>query len=202
MKALLFRTLALLLSVATLGSCSAPQNVVYLHPLADLSLITKVAVLPFGNIASNQQAHEWVRQIVNHELLAQSLFETVEPWEVNRALAENQLLIQADPAGGTGGPPTLSPEDLAELGQTLNAQAFLVGDVLQFDRARFGNLSAPEIGISLRLLDVETGIVIWSATASRSGIGFTDRLVGADGPDLTAAASELVRELLATLATA
>ncbi|RMH02852.1 MAG: hypothetical protein D6702_07610 [Planctomycetota bacterium] len=193
MRATTRRILPALLLAGLAAACSTPSQVVYLHPLADLSLIKRIAVMPLGNLSSNTEAHQWVRQILNHELLVQGIFETVEPWEVNRVLLEKQI-----PQDGI---PSLSPEQLAELGQELGAQAFLVGDVLQFEQGRYGNLTAPEIGLSLRLLDVETGIVIWSATASKSGIGFTERLVGANGPDLTAATSELVRNLLSTLST-
>lgn len=108
---------------------------------------------------------------------------------MNKVLVERQVT-------GVGRP---APEDLSAIAQDLGAQALLLGTVLQFERGRFGTLTAPEIGITLRLVDAETGIVIWSASDSVSGVSLGDRLLGTDGPDLTEATSCLARDLLATL---
>lgn len=171
------------------GCATAGENTVYIHPLADFSIIQRVGIMPLDNISSNPQAGEWVRQILTNEILAQGVFEVVEPWEVNRLLTEKKITAIGE----------LSPQELAEIAESLNAQALVVGTVLQFEKGRSGTLTAPEIGISLRLLDAETALVIWSATDSRSGVTFGDRLIGTDGPDLTSATSELVRSLLNTL---
>ena len=73
-------------------SCaSAEGNVVYIHPLADFSLIQRVGVLPLENISTDPSAGEWVRQVLTNELLAQGLFDVVEPWEMNRAVLEMNL---------------------------------------------------------------------------------------------------------------
>ncbi len=170
-------------------ACASSSATVYIHPLADFSLVQKIAVLPLQNLAADPNAGEWVRQILVNEILAQGAFEVVEPWQVNKVLVERQV---ADVG-------SLSPEELTAIAQDLGAQAVLLGTVLQFERGRFGTLTAPEIGVTLRLVDAETGIVIWSASDSISGVSFGDRLLGTDGPDLTEATSLLVRNLLATL---
>ena len=177
------------------GCAASADTTVYLHPLADLSLVKRIGVLPLENLATLPNAGTWVQQILTTELLAQGYFDVIEPWEVKRALAERQFV---DPQGQLI--PQISPEELAELAQALDSEALLLGTVLQFERARYGTLTAPQIGLSLRLVDAQTGLVIWSATDSRSGVSFGDRLIGADGPDLTAATAELVRSLLSTLA--
>jgi TolB-like protein len=170
-------------------SCaSAEGNVVYIHPLADFSLIQRVGVLPLENISTDPSAGEWVRQVLTNELLAQGLFDVVEPWEMNRAVLEKNLSEVG----------TLSKEQMRELAGVVEAQALMVGSVLQFNRGRTGNVSSPEVALSLRMIDVETGLVIWSTTYSISGVSLGNKLTGTDGPDLTAATSLLCRDLLTT----
>jgi TolB-like protein len=170
-------------------SCaSAEGNVVYIHPLADFSLIQRVGVLPLENISTDPSAGEWVRQVLTNELLAQGLFDVVEPWEMNRAVLEKNLSEVG----------TLSKEQMRELAGVVEAQALMVGSVLQFNRGRTGNVSSPEVALSLRMIDVETGLVIWSTTYSISGVSLGNKLTGTDGPDLTAATSLLCRDLLST----
>ncbi|MBC8329180.1 MAG: hypothetical protein H8E31_10590 [Planctomycetes bacterium] len=177
-------------SALQLPSCaSAEGNVVYIHPLADFSLIERVGVLPLENLATDPSAGEWVRQVLTNELLAQGLFDVVEPWEMNRAVQK----LGISEVG------TLSKDQLRELAGTVEAQALMVGTVLQFNRGRTSNVSSPEIALSLRMVDVETGLVIWSTTYSVSGVSFGNKLTGTDGPDLTAATALLCRDLLGTI---
>ena len=181
-----------ILAVAALlpaGCASNEGNVVYIHPLADFSLIQRVGVMPLENLSTDQAAGEWVRQVLTNELLAQGMFDVVEPWEMNRAVLENNLSEIG----------TLSKDQLRELAGTVEAQALMVGTVLQFNRGRSGNVSSPAVALSLRMVDVETGFVIWSTTYSISGVSLGDKLTGTDGPDLTAATSLLCRDLLRTL---
>lgn len=193
MKARHLRFLApLLLGAGPASFCacsSAEGNVVYIHPLADFTQIQRVAVLPLENLAGDQNAGEWVRQIITNEMLAQGMFDVVEPWEVNRILLQQGITEVG----------VLSKEDLKKVAGALEAQALMVGTVLQFSRTRSGNVSAPEIALSLRLVDVETGLIVWSSTYSVSGISIGNKLVGTDGPDLTAATATLVRDLLGTI---
>jgi TolB-like protein len=175
-------------ALLTPSCASAEGNVVYIHPLADFSLIQRVGVLPLENISTDPSAGEWVRQVLTNELLAQGLFDVVEPWEMNRAVLEKNLSEVG----------TLSKEQMRELAGVVEAQALMVGSVLQFNRGRTGNVSSPEVALSLRMIDVETGLVIWSTTYSISGVSLGNKLTGTDGPDLTAATSLLCRDLLST----
>ena len=72
--------------VFTCSSCSAPMN--YVHPTADLTYITTVAVVPFENLTQERDAAGKVMNVVAAEILRRGVFDVVEFGEVARVLNE------------------------------------------------------------------------------------------------------------------
>lgn len=180
------------LALTLLGASCASQKIepaVYTHPNADLSIYERVAVLPLENLTTERFAADRVRELLVVELSAKALFEVVESGEVNRVLRTKNLASAAE----------IGPAQIAEIGAELNAQALLTGSVIEFREQRTGTLNAPDIALSLKLLDVETGLVIWSVTDARTGLGVWTRLFGVGEEDQTTAARKLIRDLLTTL---
>jgi hypothetical protein len=62
-----------------------------------------------------------------------------------------------------------------------------------------GTISTPDVALSLRMLDVESGLVIWSVTEARSGAKLATRLFGVGEESQTDATLRLVRGVLRTL---
>ena len=170
------------------AGCQAGLSV-YVHPNADLSTVRQVAILPLENFTNDRFAGERVHEVLTVELLAQGLFDVVESGEVLRIVREQGIATIAD----------LGAEDIDRLGQALGAQSLLLGSVMDFRERRTGSFTVPEVALSLRLLDAETGLVIWSVTDARTGMSIWTRLFGIGEESLTDAVQKLVRELLATL---
>ena len=176
--------------LALLASCAAPHiGSVYVHPSADFSNYQRIAVLPLENLTAERFAAEQVREILNVELAAQGLFEVVEAGEVNRTLRTQGVAAITE----------LGVEQTQAVGGALAVQALLVGSVMQFDERRSGTISTPDVALSLRLLDVETGVVIWSVTDARDGAKLVTRLFGVGEESQTGATLRLVRNVIATL---
>ncbi|MBI5362428.1 MAG: hypothetical protein HZA53_04555 [Planctomycetes bacterium] len=181
------------LLLLTLGAAGCASNriepAVYMHPNADLSVYERVAVLPLENLSTERFAADRVRELLVVELSAKGLFEVVESGEVNRVMRMKNLAGAAE----------VGPELIQQLGAELKVQALLTGSVIEFREQRAGTLNAPDIALSLKLLDVETGLVIWSVTDARTGLGVWTRLFGVGEEDQTTAARKLIRDLLSTL---
>jgi TolB-like protein len=161
----------------------------YVHPNADLSYITKVAVMPFNNLTTDQYAGRKVREVLIAELLLTGVLEVVEPGEVNRVLAKEQVESVA----------TLTAEQVKRIGKALGAQALILGTVEEFGESRSGSLSAPLVTIGLRMLDVESGIILWSVNHSKGGVGTKMRLFGISEGNISEVTTQVVRESIDTL---
>lgn len=173
------------------GGCASTEQTwsLYVHPSADWSTYARVAVLPLDNLTTERFAAERVREVLNVELSSQGLFEAVDLGEVNRTLRTQGLVNLGE----------IGPAEATALGQELGVQALLLGSVMEFSERRTGTITTPDVALSLRLMDVETGIVIWAVTDARVGAKLSTRLFGLGEESQTAATVRLVRDVLRTL---
>ena len=177
----------LLLAVGALAACAAPPPPsVYLNPVADLGSFAQVAVLPLENLTSDRFAAERVREILVVELLAGGVFAPVEVGEVNRVLRVEKIAALDD----------LGPADMARLGKALNVKALIFGSVMEYTERRVGTLTAPQVAVSLKMIDVETGTTIWSVSDARTGLSTSTRLFGVGEETSSQAVRELLRKLI------
>ncbi|MBI5432993.1 MAG: hypothetical protein HZA52_09205 [Planctomycetes bacterium] len=185
------RALAVAWTLFLLPACATtePLGSLYVHPNADWSNYQRVAVLPLENLTNERYAAERVREVLNVELNAQGLFESLELGEVNRAVRTQNLVSLTE----------LGPEQTTALGKALGVQALLMGSVMEFDERRTGTVALPDIAISLRMIDVETGVAIWAVTDARAGAKLSTRLFGIGEESQTEATVRLVRDVLETL---
>jgi curli biogenesis system outer membrane secretion channel CsgG len=178
------------LAASLLGACATPSPVsVYFHPNADLSAFQRVAVMPLENLTSDRFAAERVREILTVELASMGAFQIVEAGEVNLAMRSNNIQALSD----------VGPDLIRKLGQDLNAQALVMGSVMEYRERQNGNLLIPEVAVTLRLVETETGVVVWSASDSRKGEDVWARLFGVGEESQAVSVRELLRDLIDTL---
>ena len=161
----------------------------YVHPNFDFSRVKKVAVLPLENLTADQAAGEKMRKVIITELLATGIVDVIEPGQVNRVLAQQNVQ----------NPTALLPEDFKRLGASLGAQLLVVGSVEAFDRVAVGGVQAPEVTLTLRGVDAESGTVVWAASHTEGGATFAARLFGLTGDSLSEVARKAAHEAVATL---
>jgi len=130
----------------------------FTNPEADLSAITRVAVIPFENYTSAQFAGEKVTTIYIAELLSSIAVDVVEPGEVARVLQKSNVIGS-----------TLSQSDIKSVGASLQADTLIFGSVQEYGRERFRNESYPVVSVNVRWVDVNTGTIIFMGTASDQG---------------------------------
>lgn len=181
--------IALFVAVALLSSCASTEPASFVHSRADLSGIQRVAVLPFESLTGEAEAGRRVQDLFTIELLAIGLFEVAEPGEVARAFAKASL----DPNV------PLDPPDIKKLAAVLNVQGFFLGAVSAYRERQIGSLASPEVALAVRMVEVESGQIVWSAATGRSGLAWATRLFGVNEQSLQQTSLDVVREALQTL---
>jgi len=154
-------------------ACAGTPTRTYVHPEADFKAYQRVAVLPFGNLTDEEYAGPRVTNIFVTEFLIISDMEIVEPNLALSALSNLAQPVRPDDDFALG----LPLETLRALGEEVGAQAVLVGTVDDYTDVRIGAETFPVVALSVRLLDAETGTVIWRAAKQARG-GPTTPFIG------------------------
>lgn len=152
----------------------------------DFGFVKKIAVLPFENNTKDEFAPERVRDIAITQILALGIFDVADKGIVDSVLREEAI----DP-----GKP-MDRQTLRRLGQRLSVQAIFIGTIDMAGDSRKGSTVYPELSLTLRLLEVQSGLVIWQASGHGSGDSVWRRLFGLASYDAFQVAIELVNELL------
>lgn len=169
--------------------CRSEIPVYHMSEDIDFSFYKRVAVVPFDNLTNDKYADEIVRQVVVSELLASGLVDVVFPGEVKNAIAELGIKSVS----------TLTANQIKALSNNLKAEALIVGAVEEYGEVKMGNISAPQVTISLMMADANTGSIVWSITKTRGGASFMARHFGARHETLSETVLLLVRESIRTL---
>ena len=161
----------------------------YINQDTDFSFIKTVAVLPLDNLTNDRFAGESVRQVVISELLASGLTDVVCPGDVASACETVKIKAGRSP----------SAEQIRALGKTLRVQAVIFGTVNKYGEVREGNISAPEISITLMMADTGSGSIIWSVTKAYGGADFWEKHFGARADTMSETVLRVVRASIGTL---
>jgi TolB-like protein len=188
MKAFLKTGLLLCLSSLLLG-CAASRPTRYVDRRFDFGSIERIAVIPFENLSSDPSSGKYVTRILITELLAQEVFEIVEPGEVTAYLSK-QSTMRAD---------ELSIAQMQDLGKALNVQGIVFGTVGESGQFRSGNLSTHVVSLDIRMVSVENGATVWSSVVNTNGPGFFSRLMGTGEQTRGKVVRSAVRRAIKTL---
>jgi TolB-like protein len=177
--------LGMILTLSGCGGGSLTNS--FMRKDASLAGIQTIAVLPFESHGGGTGA-ERIREFTMTQVLATGMFDVLDKGRVDAAMREEAI----DP-----GVP-IDAATLRRLGQALKVQAFILGSVEEVNESR-GNASFPEITLTLRLVDSETGTLLWQASGRGSGYSLADRLFGMAPKDSYQVSMNLLRTLLATI---
>jgi len=176
------RTVLLAIGVLTLPGCaSAVQE--WVKPGA--GHVTRVAVLPLENQTSSLRAGQAVTDLVVSQMLATGAIAVMDPSEVADLLRRENL----DPADAGRLP------SAQRIGRLLQVSHVLQGAVTEY-RYKPGLSETPAVGVTVRLVDVASGEVVWTASHARLGSSWLRE----DG--LARVAQRVTHDMAAHLATA
>lgn len=178
-----YRIAGFLLLLAT--ACSGTQNR-YLDRQMDFGSVRVVAVMPFTNLSRDNLAGERVRDVFVNMLLASEAIYVIPLGEVVRTMGRV----------GVASPSTPSTEEVIKLGKALKADALFTGVVKEYGEVRSGTATANIASISLQMVETASGKVVWSASTTKGGVGFSDRLLGGGGAPVNDVTEDAVNDLL------
>ena len=188
---MLYRNIIIPVLFVLIAAGCTREVVRYINPEANFSYIKKVAILPFNNLSDDRFAGEKVRSAITVDLLSRGVFDVVEQGEVNKVTS---LVLRA--AGAEEGMVTeLDRETLKLLGERLGVQAVILGSVDEYVGRREEGL----VGLSVRMLDTSSGIILWQAKASTSSASFWRKILGLEGLDTSTLTRKVVKTAFDTL---
>lgn len=155
---------------------------VYRDPNMDFGSIQTVAVVPFANLARDPVVAERVRDVFINRLLATGAVYVLPVGEVSRGLATMEIQNPSAPTA----------EEVVKLGAFLKAEAVITGVVREYGEVRSGTSTANVISMSTQLIETGTGKVVWSASSTKGGIGFWNRMFGGGGQPLNKVTEQAV----------
>ena len=167
-----------------LAGCASDD--VYFEPNMDFGSLQSVAVVPFENLTSGNEAAERVRDTFMGMLLATEAVYVVPPGEVARGIGR---IGRIPPEG-------LSTEQIKQLGSILEVEAVITGVLREYGIVRSGTAAANVISLSLQMIEVTDGLVVWSASSTKGGITVWDRLFGGGGEPMSAVTEKAINDLL------
>jgi polysaccharide biosynthesis protein PelC len=150
----------------------------------------KVCVLPFDNISKEQDVNLKVMEIFLTELFSAGIFEDiVDPIQANAALGGMRIRK----------PDSLDKETIKALGDRLGVQYLILGSVTDYDYGKAKD-SAAQVGISVRMIDVDTGNILWTGNDYKNGDKSMGRIFGfTNGPNPSALTKVVCEDIISSL---
>ncbi len=184
------RLLPLLLGCVLMYGCGGGGSTrAFERENVDFNFVRKIAVMPFVNNSQDQYAPERVRDIVITEVLSLGIFDVIDKGVVDSALRDEA--IEPDRP--------LDEQTIRRLSKRFGVQAVLLGTIDMAGKGRKGSVSYPELTITMRMVEGQSGLLIWQASGYGSGDSITRRLFGLSAHDDFTVTRDLVTELLYTI---
>ncbi len=183
-----FKKAVLALFLFMLTGCAGSMEV-YRDANMDFGSVHNVAILPFANLTRESAAAERVRDIFTTTLLATGGVYVIPPGEVARGISR----------AGVNSPTSPSTEELIKMAGIIKADAVITGTVKEYGELRSGTAAGNVISLSVALIEAQTGRVVWSATTTRGGVGFMDRLFGGGGEPMNDITEKAVNDIIKKL---
>jgi TolB-like protein len=155
-----FKPLAIVfIFVFVLASFTACSNVMKRSTHArveDSTSLKKIAVLPFYNISGHREAGRMVANNFVTEIFVAGRYTVEEPGNIMQFMIQENINVVGE----------MGVNRIKILGRRLGVDAVLVGIVDVFDD---GARSKPRVSITARLVESESGTIVWSGQVSKDG---------------------------------
>lgn len=150
----------------------------------------KVCVLPFDNVSKEQDANLKVMEVFLTELFSANIFEDiVDPIQANAALGGMRIRK----------PDSLDKETIKALGDRLGVKYLILGIVTDYEYAKSKD-SAALVGLSVRMIDVDTGNILWTGNCYKSGDMSAGRIFGfTNGPSSSKLSKVVCQQIVSSL---
>ena len=152
--------------------------------------LQKVAVLPFRNVTDQRGAGKIITNLFVMELAASNHFQVEEMGNIREFFVRQRIRERGE----------LGLDTLKMMGRQIKVEGIIMGMVHEYSRQIPGaNESVPMVALSARMLDPETGEIIWKCRHERKG---DDYLIALDWGRVRTAnllAQKVIKEMIATM---
>lgn len=205
----------LLVSLAGIMTAGCGKPHVYMHPSPGLDRIKRIAVMPFDNMTKEDKAGERVRVGFVLELLRIGNLSVMDTNETDRLLKEAGLSYTGGQASRvsvgvrgarmeTGAKAEEEAVDSTPLskkiGAALNVEAIIAGSVQAYNIEKTGDQIRPEVSITAKLIDAETGFIIWMSAYNKRGGSGIPILGWGKVTSLSALSQQVIQNMVDSLA--
>jgi hypothetical protein len=177
-----------LLASVVLAGC-APGVSSYINEDVDFSYIQRVAVYPFENFSSDNQAGPKVESVFLAELLEVEGIRVVSPGETRGIVYDLRLPLTAD----------LQADEIIALGKALGVEAVFFGKIEEYGVRADSRDRANAVTASFSLVETVTGTMIWRAQVSEDGGSVWRKIFGGGTASMYDVTRGIVRDALGTL---
>lgn len=146
------------LALVLLMACG-PKPQVYFKEQVSFRPSKTIAILPFNNYSGQEDAGKQVSNMFLVELLKKPYFELIEPGEIDKVMREERIRSSEQIDFATA----------KIFKEKLKADYILIGAVNEYSYLTKSIREIPLVSFSVRLLDTESGQIIWAASHSRKG---------------------------------
>jgi len=164
----MFKNIIIITVVVGVFSCATSNE--FVRPGTDFNKYQRIAILPLTDYYSAPGSGTQVADIVSMKLLASPL------QIIDRS--QTQLILNEQKVGLSG---IINSESAVVVGNLLGVQAFLTGSVSKWSSSKVNiqmvhgaapaMMDVAKAGVTLKLIDCETGEVIWAGSADGSDVG-------------------------------
>ena len=118
-----------------------------------------LAVIPFDNNSGEPDAGRKVGNLLLTELVQKEMFRIADMGEVENSLRRLRIRTAAE----------MDLSKLKSLGEQLGVQVVIIGSVYEYDLRQVRSGTVPVVALSARMLDVQTGEILWAVSHTRDG---------------------------------
>ena len=181
---------ALALFLVLQVSACAPVPDYHTDPALATGFVKRIAVLPLENHTQERFVEKRVHDLLSTQIMSLGFFEVLEKGDLQRFLNDE---VQGEDKS------KIPHSTARRLGREFDLQAYMAGAVEDYTMQRNGSYSYPVVTITLRLVDISSGKILWQASDSASGYSTTDRILGLESEGLHHVARQLIEDILLTL---
>jgi TolB-like protein len=169
------------------GCAAGPSS--YINEDVDFSYIQRVAVFPFDNLSSDNQAAAKVESVFLAELLKVEGLRVVAPGETRAIVAAARVPFSSE----------LSADQIVALGQALGVEAVFFGRVEDYGVRSDSSDRSNALTATFSLAETVTGTTIWHVQVNRDGGSVWRKIFGGGSASFYDVTRGAVREAMGTL---
>jgi TolB-like protein len=148
--------------------------------------LKKIAVLPFYNISGRREAGKMVANSFVTEIFIVGKYRVEEPGNIMQFMIQENINVVGE----------MGIDRIKILGRRLGVDAVLVGIVDVFDD---GARNTPRISITARLVESESGKIVWSGQAAKNGDDYIIAFGVGKIRSANALAQKLIRKMIKSI---